>query len=274
MKPRDPRRILHNNALQKGAPIVTDQHKINAPSGSAIIGNMGIPRQEDQVENKLVASSGMKPPDITMQFTSNLRNIADIVSVSQACIPSPGLAQTALSQPAQVHQAGLETKAESRNLRTSSDLTSETATSVPPRPFNANAWSDVEHLFEGFDDKQKAAIQRERARRLEEQKKMFAVRKLCLVLDLDHTLLNSAKARSFFIFFNLLKEEGRAFINFLLSIQFVEVDRLHDEMLRKKEEQDREKSQRHLFRFPHMGMWTKLRPGIWNFLEKVTILLI
>ena len=45
---------------------------------------------------------------------------------------------------------------------------------------------------------------------------------------------------------------------------------MHDEILRKKEEQDREKPHRHLFRFPHMGMWTKLRPGIWNFLEKVT----
>lgn len=52
-------------------------------------------------------------------------------------------------------------------------------------------------------------------------------------------------------------------------LQFVEVDPVHDEILRKKEEQDREKSQRQLFRFPHMGMWTKLRPGIWNFLEKV-----
>lgn len=51
----------------------------------------------------------------------------------------------------------------------------------------------------------------------------------------------------------------------------MEVDPLHDEILRKKEEQDREKPHRHLFRFPHMGMWTKLRPGIWNFLEKVKI---
>lgn len=55
----------------------------------------------------------------------------------------------------------------------------------------------------------------------------------------------------------------------LLPLQFVEVDRVHDEILRKKEELDREKQQRHLFRFHHMGMWTKLRPGIWNFLEKV-----
>lgn len=57
--------------------------------------------------------------------------------------------------------------------------------------------------------------------------------------------------------------------SFLFDFQFVEVEQLHDDLLRKKEEQDREKPYRHLFRFPHMAMWTKLRPGIWQFLEKV-----
>jgi RNA polymerase II C-terminal domain phosphatase-like 3/4 len=65
---------------------------------------------------------------------------------------------------------------------------------VAASSLSQNTWEDVEHLFEGYDDQQKAAIQRERARRIEEQKKLFAARKLCLVLDLDHTLLNSAKA--------------------------------------------------------------------------------
>ena len=60
-------------------------------------------------------------------------------------------------------------------------------------------------------------------------------------------------------------------MNLHLFVQFSEVEPVHDEMLRKKEEQDREKTHRHLFRFPHMGMWTKLRPGIWNFLEKVIV---
>lgn len=54
-------------------------------------------------------------------------------------------------------------------------------------------------------------------------------------------------------------------------IQFIEIDPVHQELLRMKEEKERGKSQRHLFRFPHMGMWTKLRPGVWNFLEKVYI---
>ncbi|GMH27391.1 hypothetical protein Nepgr_029234 [Nepenthes gracilis] len=58
-------------------------------------------------------------------------------------------------------------------------------------------WVDVEHLFEGYDVQQKAAIKQERASRIEEQKKMFATRKLCLVLDLDHSLLNSAKVNAY-----------------------------------------------------------------------------
>lgn len=119
---------------------------------------------------------------------------------------------------------------------------SVTAAAGPTR--SMNSWGDVEHLFEGYDDKQRVAIQKERTRRLEEQKKMFGSKKLSLVLDLDHTLLNSAK--------------------------FHEVETAHEAMLRKKEEQDRDKPYRHLFRFPHMGMWTKLRPGIWNFLEKAS----
>jgi hypothetical protein len=58
----------------------------------------------------------------------------------------------------------------------------------------------------------------------------------------------------------------------MLPVQFIEVDHIHGEILRKKEEQDRERAERHLFCFNHMGMWTKLRPGIWNFLEKVCYL--
>ncbi|KAG6405712.1 hypothetical protein SASPL_133304 [Salvia splendens] len=230
MKARDPRRILHNNTPQNGVSAVSDLPKTYP---SVMMGNMSAQGQEDQME-KVVPSGSVKPPDITMQFTNNLRNIADIMSVSQASTPSPVLPLSVLSQPLQSHQAGPESKMvayNSVNFRSGSNSTSDAATSIPPRPLNANTWSDVEHLFDGFDDQQKAAIQRERARRLKEQNKLLADRKLCL---------------------------------------FTEVDPLHDEILRKKEEQDREKSQRHLFRFPHMGMWTKLRPGIWNFLEKAS----
>ncbi|CAL9762495.1 unnamed protein product [Musa acuminata subsp. burmannicoides] len=109
-----------------------------------------------------------------------------------------------------------------------------TPTPAPAVASPESAKGDPNHPLDGRSLERKAAIQRERARRLVEQNRMFASRKLSLVLDLDHTLLNSTK----------------------------------EELLKRKEEQDRAKPQRHLFRFRHMGLWTKLRPGIWNFLEK------
>lgn len=245
MKPRDPRRVLHNGTSQKGGTVGPDQPKINPAVSQGMTSSLGAQKQEDQLDRKSVFSSPIAAPDITRQFTKNLKNIADILSASQASTSPPIVPQASSSQPTQVYQGKMKTKgvvSESSNLRSGIGLASQEVTAALSRP--QNAWADVDHLFEGFDDQQKAAIQRERTRRIEEQKKMFGARKLCLVLDLDHTLLNSAK--------------------------FVEVDPPHDEILRKKEEQDREKPHRHLFRFPHMGMWTKLRPGIWNFLEKAS----
>lgn len=244
MKPRDPRRVLHSNISHKGGSLGPDQPKTNASlvlSSQEMKGNL-ILQKPDQADKK--PSPPKTAPDITSQFTKNLKMITDLVSLSQASIPPPVIPLNTSSQPLQVHSNRVDVKGvvqESVSLHSGSISSSaEVAAPSPPQ----STWGDVEHLFDGFDDQQKAAIQRERARRIEEQNKMFAAHKLCLVLDLDHTLLNSAK--------------------------FSEVDPVHDEMLRKKEEQDREKPYRHLFRFPHMGMWTKLRPGIWNFLEKAS----
>ncbi|EXB81217.1 RNA polymerase II C-terminal domain phosphatase-like 3 [Morus notabilis] len=248
MKPRDPRRVLHGNMLQKSWSLGHEQFKPIVSSVSCTPGNkdnLNGPVQEGQADKKQVPSQLVVQPDIARQFTKNLRNIADLMSVSQASTSPATVSQNLSSQPLPVKPDRGDVKAvvpNSEDQHSGTNSTPETTLAVPSR--TPNAWGDVEHLFEGYDDEQKAAIQRERARRLEEQKKMFDAHKLCLVLDLDHTLLNSAK--------------------------FVEVDSVHDEILRKKEEQDREKPQRHLFRFPHMGMWTKLRPGVWNFLEKAS----
>lgn len=237
MKPRDPRRALHSKSLQKPGYVGPDQPVTNLSTAEGIKGN---PKQADP---KVLSSQPLSAPDIAWQFTKNLKNIADIVSVSQTTASAS--VQTPSSQPAQVHPSFVNMKgppAQPGHLQNGIGQTSEEAASTPSQ--SQNAWGDVEQYFGRFDDQQRAAIQRERSKRMEEQKKMFADHKLCLVLDLDHTLLNSAK--------------------------FSEIEPMHDEMLKKKEEQDREKSHRHLFRFPHMGMWTKLRPGIWNFLEKAS----
>ncbi|XP_061367031.1 RNA polymerase II C-terminal domain phosphatase-like 3 [Gastrolobium bilobum] len=249
MKPRDPRRILHTNStLQKNGSLGSEQFKsIGSPASNnqGTGDNVNAQKLEVRADTKLVPTQSIAPPDIARQFTRNLKNIADIISVSQESSNHNPAAQifSSASVPLTLDRAEQKSAvSNSQNLQAGIGSAPETCASDSSR--SQNTWEDVEHLFEGYDEQQKAAIQRERARRMEEQNKMFAARKLCLVLDLDHTLLNSAK--------------------------FVEVDPVHDEILRKKEEQDREKPHRHLFRFPHMGMWTKLRPGIWNFLEKAS----
>ncbi|KAM4120220.1 hypothetical protein ACJW30_03G115700 [Castanea mollissima] len=248
MKPRDPRRILHGSALQKSSSLGHEQLKtivspISSTQGSK--DNMNVQKQEGQADTKSGPSQSVATPDIARLFTKNLKNLADIMSVSQASTTVPIISQNMSSEAVAVKSDKVDVKGialNSEDQRNGMSSAPELGVAAASRP--ENSWKDVEHLFEGYDEQQKAAIHRERARRIEEQNKMFASRKLCLVLDLDHTLLNSAK--------------------------FVEVDPVHDEILRKKEEQDREKPWRHLFRFPHMAMWTKLRPGIWNFLEKAS----
>ncbi|XP_010249185.1 PREDICTED: RNA polymerase II C-terminal domain phosphatase-like 3 [Nelumbo nucifera] len=247
MKPRDPRRILHSNTFQKSDSSGPERFKANgtpSPNTPTCRDNLIVRQQGEQAQTNSLLSQSTAPPDIAQQFTKKLKNIANILSASQAINTPSVVPQTISSQPVPAKMDKVDMKVvatDSNDQRSWSALTPEERAAGPS---SQNAWGDVEHLFEGYDDQQKAAIQRERARRIEEQNQMFAARKLCLVLDLDHTLLNSAK--------------------------FVEVDPVHEEMLRKKEEQDREKPQRHLFRFTHMGMWTKLRPGIWNFLEKAS----
>ncbi|CAN1328374.1 RNA polymerase II C-terminal domain phosphatase-like 3 [Linum perenne] len=241
MKSRDPRRALHNNAVQRTASMGSEELKASVAPTSTSIGVKEpkfVQKQDVRPEMKASSSKSLPPPDISFPFTNSLKNIASIVSDSQVSTTVlPPASQPLPVQSVQTNNNSVESNAPDERAGNAS---SAQVGAVAPR--SQNTWSEVKHLFDGFDDKQKAAIQKERARRIAEQKKMFAANKLCLVLDLDHTLLNSAK--------------------------FSEVDPVHDELLRKKEEQDREKPQKHLFRFPHMAMWTKLRPGIWNFLEK------
>jgi hypothetical protein len=71
--------------------------------------------------------------------------------------------------------------------------------------------------------------------------------KLCLVLDLDHTLLNSAR-------FSELSSSTE------LSLQ----NRLAHET------QSIPAGQRELYRLPKVGMWTKLRPGVREFLQRAS----
>ncbi|XP_020580757.1 RNA polymerase II C-terminal domain phosphatase-like 3 isoform X2 [Phalaenopsis equestris] len=235
MKPRDPRRILHDNVIQKPDGSVPEQNKIGPmPSSSQT--------NKDKITDRDMGEQS-QIPNYNQQFTKNLKNVADNMSSKLTIIAST-------SGPPDISQPflGMANRSDGRIIMESNDSKvgngSSSQTGTRDASQAANPWGDVDHLLSGYDDQQKAVIQKERTRRIAEQNKMFAARKLCLVLDLDHTLLNSAK--------------------------FGEVEQVHEEILRKKEEQDREQLQRHLFRFQHMAMWTKLRPGVWNFLEKAS----
>ena len=68
-------------------------------------------------------------------------------------------------------------------------------------------------------------------------------RRLCLVLDLDHTLVNSAK----------FEEVGAELAALLETLSAKDAARLPAR-------------ERQLHRLPRVGMWTKLRPGARAFL--------
>ncbi|MQM21786.1 hypothetical protein Taro_054831 [Colocasia esculenta] len=244
MKPRDPRRILHSNMVQKTESSGPDQLKANGvhPLGFQRAKDPLATREQGQQAQITPMLSQSSPlPDIARQFTKNLKNLANMMSTSQVPNQTPTVQNALQPVSTRVDEMDARPAISDSNDQQSTSGANGGSTNMPQ---SCNPWGNVDHLLDGYDDQQKAAIQMERARRIEEQNRMFAVRKLCLVLDLDHTLLNSAK--------------------------FIEVDQIHEEILRKKEEQDREKPKRSLFRFSHMGMWTKLRPGIWNFLEKAS----
>uniref|UniRef100_A0ACD5WWV0 Uncharacterized protein n=1 Tax=Avena sativa TaxID=4498 RepID=A0ACD5WWV0_AVESA len=239
MKPRDPRRILHNNTAQKNDTTSTEQ-----PKSNGII----LPDSKDNLINyehlgehfqtSALPSQPVSLPNITRPSIMSM-NTVDPVSNSQLAASSLVTSQASVS----VNRADLRLAAGQNDPNADAATSAAPGTTLGAAP-PTNQWGDLDDLLNGYDDQQKALIQKERARRIMEQHNMFSARKLCLVLDLDHTLLNSAK--------------------------FIEVDPIHEEILRKKEEQDRERPERHLFRFHHMQMWTKLRPGIWNFLEKAS----
>lgn len=187
MKPRDPRRILHGGEQFKAtlSPMSNNQGTLD---------NVLAQKLEVRTETTSAPTQSIVQPDIARQFTSNLKNLADIMSVSQESSKHSSAPQSFSSASVPLISDRAEQKSaasNSQNLQAGIGSAPETFGSGSSR--SQNKWGDLEHILDGFDEQQKAAIHIERARRMKEQNKMFAARKLCLVLDLDHTLLNSAK---------------------------------------------------------------------------------
>ncbi|KAH9329269.1 hypothetical protein KI387_001377 [Taxus chinensis] len=255
MKPRDPRRVLPINSGCEDSKL-NGMPKSCSPVSREIRVTSSRPAAVD-LAPKLPQVSCL--PNIEQNFKEKLVTIAEMLGKSdvktlqalssQLCIDKSKKESECLdldSTPGRLSKFYEVDNKQDMGVSSpvSSPMQSLSDENIGIAQNKSNPWGDLDHLLEGYSEDQRLAIHQERARRIEEQNKMFHAKKLCLVLDLDHTLLNSAK--------------------------FVEVDPVHEEILRKKEEQDRERPHRHLFRFPHMGMWTKLRPGIWNFLDRAS----
>jgi RNA polymerase II C-terminal domain phosphatase-like 3/4 len=258
MKHRDPRRILHNNIAKTNG--ITQPNSQGSKDHST--------NSEQQLEQHQTALFPFQQGGLL----SNMTQSSNINSKTMDPVSNSQLAATAFMAPAQ--QASSSNSSDLRLMVGPNGLNPGAATNAAPATTPetgepVDPYGAVDHLLGGYDEQQKGLIQKEKARRIEEQRELFRARKLCLVLDLDHTLLNSAKVLMVFLaccfkLFNSLQSP----LIYCILVQFGEVDPIHDEILR-KEEQDRCFQDRHLYRLQHMAMWTKLRPGIWNFLRKV-----
>ncbi|KAJ7201507.1 hypothetical protein O6H91_Y492700 [Diphasiastrum complanatum] len=280
MKPRDPRRVLLES--HSGRQDVPNQVAFGGSnSGSQTLmgsSNSSTLPQDAHVSNLLASQAFPQEnalPTIAPSFMEKLASLAEIVGTSKGNFisgkllpvskPVVGPAQSAENEFNKTEiSAGLS---EVDFLQTS---TSDSLAAAPSSVFteretsmlavnrqekisfpqaSKQGYMDLDHLLKDFNEDERLAIQQERLRRMEEQERMLSAKKLCLVLDLDHTLLNSAK--------------------------FSEIDQEWEQRLRVTEAAERNRDgnnsmRRELYRFPHMSMWTKLRPGIRKFLDRAS----
>lgn len=220
MKPRDPRRILHDSIVQKSEASPSDQNKMGAmPSSSQI--------NKDRITERDLGEQ-LQIPNSSRQFMKNLKNIADNMSTSKLSTIASSSGPLDISQPI----ISMTDKPDGRVIIESSDSKvvngSSSQTVTVDASLETNPWGDMDHLLNGYDDQQKAAIQKERARRIAEQNKMFAAGKLCLVLDLDHTLLNSAKVQAGFLNLIVMK----LLFSLVMCISFSSLEKLSQFMKR------------------------------------------
>lgn len=267
MKSRDPRRVFLSGALEKNANSdsvaatlkgVTLAAKISTPRISTLgkakdaahsqeSSSPSLDR-DDQISSANMEGNGSRgilparsvssPPS---EGNSSPSGDVDLCDSSKSGRPEGSIMASKVTESA---------LANCSVAKPSSKSDSNVGAGAPKQPEGKNHWNRLELLLEGLDEKQKQAVRQERARRIEEQSRMFNARKLCLVLDLDHTLLNSAK-------FTEIEEEWEARLR---ANEAMECNKVSKEGVGKRE----------LYRFSHMGMWTKLRPGIWNFLARAS----
>lgn len=203
MKPRDPRRILPINSGCEDLKL-NGTTKACAPVGREI--HITSSRPAVDLTPKLTQVPSL--PNIEQNFKEKLVSIAEMLGKSdmktlqalssQLCIDKTkketeclDLDSSKLARSSNFYEMdGKQDTGDLNMVSSSQSLTDENIATVQNK---LHPWGDLDHFLEGYSEEQRLAIHQERARRIEEQNKMFHAKKLCLVLDLDHTLLNSAK---------------------------------------------------------------------------------
>eukprot|EP00250_Pteridium_aquilinum_P016627 c23204_g1_i1 orf=867-5330(-) len=260
MKPRDPRRALLGGVGEKSKAVATAVAKGENNAAALVTGASNLVAQGS---GEAVGTTSL--PNSTRNSTDKPANMVANAwpnsLVKNETLPVIGCSSSSQdsdssgsnNRPDDLSKAskatGAETKVTTVKPPGKFDL-NVSAAANSKQPQNVNHWDHLEPLLEGLDERQKQAVRQERARRIEEQSRMFVAKKLCLVLDLDHTLLNSAK-------FTEIEGEWEAKLQ---ANELTERNKFSKEGSNKRE----------LYRFQHMGMWTKLRPGIWNFLARAS----
>lgn len=260
MKPRDPRRALLGSILEKSKTLALAAAKSESTSAASSSGASNLVAQvsgDASATTSLPHDPTDKPLGGVVNMMANAWPSSLVKNENLPVIGSSGMPQvsdaiSSSSRPDDLLRAskgtGVETKLAVIKPPSKFDLNVSAAAN--PKQQSINHWDHLEPLLEGLDERQKQAVRQERARRIEEQSRMFVAKKLCLVLDLDHTLLNSAK-------FSEIEGEWEAKLQ---ANELTERNKFSKEGTNKRE----------LYRFQHMGMWTKLRPGIWNFLARAS----
>lgn len=262
MKPRDPRRALLGSILEKSKTLALAAAKSESTSAASSSGASNLVAQVsgDASGTTSLPISTHDPTDkplgvvnmIANAWPSSLVKNENLPVIGSSGMPQVSDAISSNSRPDDLSRASKVTGVETKMavIKPPSKFDLNVSAAANPKQQSINHWDHLEPLLEGLDERQKQAVRQERARRIEEQSRMFVAKKLCLVLDLDHTLLNSAK-------FTEIEGDWEAKLQ---ANELTERNKFSKEGTNKRE----------LYRFQHMGMWTKLRPGIWNFLARAS----
>lgn len=217
MKSRDPRRVFLESHIERGD---------SSSSGDTVKVDGMVPLDPRKAEGSLAVKATAEAPGRndkeTIQASKQGANIAPpqfVAGLSASSSPQVVICEPLVNSdgghmvsgpvtdgsagdvPTDAEVISVPSESVSQELPEQQQKDKSTAANVGPRKpkGSPSQWGasqvhpHLEQLLGDLSEEDRRSVQLERQRRMEEQDRMFSAGKLCLVLDLDHTLLNSAK---------------------------------------------------------------------------------